>query len=378
MKLFRSKTTIPLARSSIKHSPLKRSVIFISLAIACFALSQTAKAVVPLPDGGYHNGNTAEGDNALFNLDTSQGLDNTAIGFEALYSNTTGDNNTAIGALALYHNTTGNSNTATGEYALFENTTGYDNTASGSEALYSNTTGTFNTATGWDALFGNTTGVGNTANGSQALAGNITGNDNTAIGGFTLPNNSTGSNNTATGLAALQLNTIGNNNTGNGDRALQENTTGSNNTATGRNALLLNTTGNFNTAMGGKALKNNSTGSSNIAVGFRAGELIDGSANIDVGNVGVAGESGTIRFGTLGRQTNAYVAGISGVTVPAGVGVIIGSDGHLGTVVSSARFKEAVKPMAEASEAILALKPVTFRYKHDLGLAPFSRTVRKG
>ena len=49
-----------------------------------------------------------------------------------------------------------------------------------------------------------------------------------------------------------------------------------------------------------------------------------------------------------------------------GVGVIIDSSGHLGTVVSSERFKDEIKPMDKASEAILALKPVTFRYKHDL------------
>src|SRR5205814_6573041 len=53
-------------------------------------------------------------------------------------------------------------------------------------------------------------------------------------------------------------------------------------------------------------------------------------------------------------------------TVPSGVGVIVGSNGQLGTVVSSARFKDAIQPMDKASEAILALKPVTFRYKKDL------------
>jgi predicted ribosome quality control (RQC) complex YloA/Tae2 family protein len=52
--------------------------------------------------------------------------------------------------------------------------------------------------------------------------------------------------------------------------------------------------------------------------------------------------------------------------VPAGVGVIVGTDGKLGTVVSSARFKDEVKPMEKASEGILALKPVTFRYKKEL------------
>src|SRR5262249_49367873 len=79
-----------------------------------------------------------------------------------------------------------------------------------------------------------------------------------------------------------------------------------------------------------------------------------------------AAESSTIRLGTAGNQTNTYIAGISGATVPGGVGVIVDSSGHLGTTTSSARFKENIKPMDKASEVILALQPVTFRYKRDL------------
>ena len=94
--------------------------------------------------------------------------------------------------------------------------------------------------------------------------------------------------------------------------------------------------------------------------------LTTGSGNIDIGNRGIAGESRNIRIGTKGSQTNTFIAGISGVTVAGGVGVIIGTNGHLGTVVSSERFKEELKPMDKASEAILSLKPVTFRYKHNL------------
>src|SRR5207237_3015736 len=77
-------------------------------------------------------------------------------------------------------------------------------------------------------------------------------------------------------------------------------------------------------------------------------------------------ESSHIRIGTSGFHANTFVAGISGVVVPGGVGVIIDTNGHLGTVVSSERFKDAIKPMDKASEAILALKPVTFRYKHEV------------
>ena len=80
----------------------------------------------------------------------------------------------------------------------------------------------------------------------------------------------------------------------------------------------------------------------------------------------MAAEAKTIRIGTGGRQINTYIAGINGVTVAGGVGVIIDSTGHLGTVTSSAQYKHQIKPMDKASEAILSLKPVTFRYKPEL------------
>jgi len=112
---------------------------------------------------------------------------------------------------------------------------------------------------------------------------------------------------------------------------------------------------------------NNTTGHRNIAFGPSAGaHLTTGSNNIDIGNIGVAGESATIRIGAGGTHMATFIAGIRGVTVPTGVGVIIGSNGQLGSVVSSARFKQDIKAMDKASEAILALKPVTFRYKEEL------------
>ena len=108
------------------------------------------------------------------------------------------------------------------------------------------------------------------------------------------------------------------------------------------------------------------TGGGNIALGFQAGvNLTTGSDNIDIGALGAAGEASTIRIGKPGTQTRTFIAGIRGVTVPSGVGVIVGSNHQLGTVQSSKRFKEAIKPMDKASEAILALKPVSFRYKHE-------------
>src|SRR5207253_5674596 len=66
------------------------------------------------------------------------------------------------------------------------------------------------------------------------------------------------------------------------------------------------------------------------------------------------------------KHRRTFIAGISGVTVSGGVGVIIDTNGQLGTVVSSERFKDGIKPMDKASEALFELKPVTFRYKHEL------------
>src|SRR5262249_12168125 len=148
--------------------------------------------------------------------------------------------------------------------------------------------------------------------------------------------------------------------------ALFTNTTGSNNTAAGLLALGSNTIGHDNTAEGFQALLHN-TGSNNIAVGSNAGaSLTNGSNNIEIGTLGAPAESNTIRIGKSGTQTKTLIAGIFGKTVANGVGVIIGGSGQLGTVVSSARFKEAIRPMDKTSESILALKPVTFRYKQEL------------
>ena len=225
----------------------------------------------------------------------------------------------------------------------------------------------FNTAEGEDALFSLTTGFNNTGNGAFALTSITTGNYNTATGENALYSNTTASENTAIGLNALTSNTTGFDNTASGLNALFSNTIGNFNAANGAYALYSNTTGIQNTASGYSALYSNTAGGSNIALGFQAGQnLTTGSANIDIGNLGVAGESRTIRIGTAATQRKTFIAGISGATVASGVGVIVGANGQLGTVVSSQRFKDEIQPMDKASEAILALKPVTFRYKKEL------------
>jgi hypothetical protein len=283
--------------------------VLIALTLGCFALSPQAQAVCQ--EGcDLTNGDTFFGQDALPN--DSQGHRNTATGAGALNRNWRGDSNTANGFMALFKNTTGSDNTAIGSRALFYNAS-IQNTAVGSDALFFNTIWGANTAVGSDALY---------YNDSPA---------NTAIG----------------------------------SSALYNNRTGSNNTAVGKDALYYNTAGITNTAVGWAALEGN-TGNNNLALGNQAGaQLTTGSDNIDLANPGVGGESATIRIGTSGTQTNTFIAGISGATVPTGVAVIVDSTGHLGTTTSSGRFKEAIKPMEKASEAILALKPVTFRYKHE-------------
>ena len=161
-------------------------------------------------------------------------------------------------------------------------------------------------------------------------------------------------------------NTSGSENTANGAFALYHNTTGHDNAANGQAALVNNISGNDNTADGVTALDNNTTGSNNIAVGSTAGfNLTTGDFNIDIGNGGAAGEAFTIRIGDVETQTRAFIAGIFAVPV-TGTGVVVDSDGQLGVAASSQRFKDEIKPMDKASEAILALKPVTFRYKHEI------------
>jgi Chaperone of endosialidase len=356
--------TTPHLQKSIGRSPLRLAFFLVPLVLAWFALSPTGRAQDASETDG--NQNTAmEGSGALSSLTT--GLDNTALGFDALFDNTEGSDNTASGAGALAFNTTGGSNTASGHAALFSNTTGSSNTANGDSALSSNTTGFSNTASGFQALKGNTTGAFNTAIGQNSMQSNTTGGDNTAIGVNSLQFNASGASDVAIGEFTLTNNTSGNLNTATGVHALQNNTIGSNNTADGEGALANNTTGNTNTADGENALNFNTTGSSNVALGFNAGtNLTTGSNKIDIGNKGVAAESKTIRIGKVGTQTNTFIAAISGVTVAGGVGVIIDTKGHLGTVVSSERFKDGIKPMGKASEAILQLQPVTFHYKHEL------------
>ena len=227
-------------------------------------------------------------------------------------------------------------NTAEGQSALLSLTTGTYNTAVGFLSLSANTTNTFNTAVGAGALFAST-GEGNTATGAGALVSNTTGSTNTADGAFALLSNTTGSDNTAIGRRALVSNT------------------GSGNTAVGRDALFNTTTGNDNVAFGRGAGANQTTGSSNIFIGDIGGAGI--SNVIAIGNSPVSGTS----------YDKFYAGAVYGITTDSTttLPVIIDNFGQLGTAPSAARFKKEIKPMDKMSEAILALKPVSFQYKSD-------------
>ena len=342
------------------------------LALSCFALCQMSEAVNPAPDGGYAGGNTAEGQNALFSL--TIGGYNTAVGFFSLRTDTTGSFNTGIGAGALLANAA-DQNTATGAGALLSNTTGAFNTADGAFALFSNTGGPSNTAVGNMALFSNTTGDRNTAAGESAMIANTMGSSNTAMGVSALRNNVMGNFNTAIGHDALSVNQVSGN-TAVGFRAAYGNTNGTSNTAVGYGALLANSTGEENTALGAGALQDMMDGGSNTAIGagtlqatanagctaigWHAGATGTGIGNVYIG----AGIDGPPNELGVTRIANIYSTGAA-----SGRAVYVTSDNILGTLKSSRRYKDEIKPMAEASEAIFSLRPVSFRYKKEIDAA---------
>jgi hypothetical protein len=313
---------------------MKTTIPLFSIVLAFFSVMISPQGRAVCQDACLANYNTVQGDNALLNL--TGGFSNTAFGANALLSMTSASGNTAVGVDALYYDTTGYVNTAVGDFSLYLNTTGWANTAVGTGALQQNSTGVWNTAIGASALQDNT-----------------------------------GSNNTATGWEALFFNTTGNNNTAMGSEAMGGNPdiqmTGSNNTALGYFALTYDTTGGNNTAMGANALTGNTSGCNNIALGYSAGvNLRTESNNIDVGNAGVADDSGFIRIGTTGTHTATFVAGIRETPITGAIPVGINANGQLGVRGSSARFKRDIKPIGRESEAIFALRPVSFRYREEL------------
>jgi uncharacterized coiled-coil protein SlyX len=295
----------------------RRGLLLIPLILVWFALCQQVQSATDAPE------------QVLSVRDTPDPgplpISNTADGQSALASLTTGIYNSAFGIYSLLSLTDGNFCTGVGAGTLLVNTAS-ENTATGAGALLSNTVGSENTADGTFALFNNIDGIQHTATGGQALISNTTGFDNTAVGFIAMQNNVDGSSNTAVGAAALR-----------------DNVSGVDNCALGRGALRFN------------------EGSGNIAIGREAGTTppLTGQYN------------NTILLGTLGDADaldpngRAYIGNVRDVATANldAVPVLIDSSGQLGTINSSRRFKKDIKPMDQTSEAILALKPVTFHYK---------------
>ena len=321
----------------------------LAIALACFALSPPLKAA-PCPNECGAGGNTALGVNALDSVNPAVGINNVAVGFNALTDNTDGFYNVAIGSAALANNTTGDFNMAIGAGALEQNN------------------GNFNLAIGFRVLFMNTTGVHLTGIGAAAMRNNTTASFNTAIGADALRENTISEANVAVGDSALTSYNgtnpgIDGFNTALGSIALTALTDGFQNTAVGRRALEFLTSGNNNVGVGWRSGDNLTTGSGNTFLGFQAGS--NEGPNVD--NVVCLGTRGDTQPAGQVTPNRTYIGNIVGVATGGpfpSVPVIIDQDGQLGTINSSRRFKEDIKPMDQASEDILKLKPVTFHYKN--------------
>ncbi len=309
--------------------------------------------------------NTAIGDSAMFNSNGDPGgngynWSNTAVGFKALYANTTGSYNAAVGLWALLSNTIGGANTAIGTGTLTQNTTGNDNTATGSNAMSDNTTGSENIATGTAALFSNTTGSSNVAIGAGVLFDNTTASNNTATGYNALRFNVDGSDNTATGYKSQYQNVSGIYNVSDGFQSLLNNVSGEYNTAIGTYALENNngSLGSFNTAVGGFTLFKTSNSQNNTVVGYNAGSLYD------------LGYNNTI----LGANCDAAFAGAyNDIAIGQGVVCTDNSQARIGNSatysiggyanwsnISDGRYKKNLKEDVKGLEFIMKLRPVTY------------------
>ncbi len=295
---------------------------------------------------GYYN--TATGSAALYS--NTKGYSNIANGVNALYSNDSGSNNIAIGTASLYSNALGSRNIAVGSYALNKNFDGSYNIATGSDALFSNLSGENNIATGQDALYYNTTGVHNIASGYQALYSNTSGNNSIAIGEYALQSNTSAGGLIAIGEYALTYNGVG----------ASQSYDGTANTAVGTASLYINKIGYNNTAVGAQSLEYNDNGYNNAAFGFQALRT-----NIDgIGNTAV-GVAADVNNGSLQNATAiGYFANVNASSkVRIGNAYVTVVESNAGSwTVSDGRFKNNIKENVKGLAFIKLLKPVTYNF----------------
>ena len=320
------------------------------------------------------------------------GINNTGLGYQALYNNTTGHSNVALGFQPLLNNTTGDYNTAIGNNPMGYNSTGSYNNATGSGALFHNTLGNQNVVDGWNAMFYNTTGSWNTAIGAGAINENTTGFSNVAVGVSALFNNTTGTNmiaigdsalfnergsagwNTAVGSKALYSNTTGNGNTALGYQTMYDCTTCTSNVALGYACMTGMQSGDLNIAIGPGALVDNASGTQNTATGYLSSYFSVGNYNTSYGaysletntsgsentglgcgaDVNMPGYSNSTAVGYAATitQSNEVIPGNSSVTL------IGGSVGW--SVISDGRYKKNIKEDVPGLAFINQLRPVTY------------------
>ena len=331
---------------SINRSPLRCGFFTMTIALCWFALSPPLKAVDCPSTCTAAGGNTGLGVNALTSVNPGAGgINNTAVGTNALTADTGGFYNVAVGSGALANNISGNFNMAIGAEALNQNNANF-NLAIGFRVAFQNTIGNHLTGVGAAAMRDNTTAGFNTAIGADALRENTSTELNVAVGDSALTSfNGTAATdgaNTALGSIALVALTSGQENVAVGRRALENSTSGSNNTSLGWRSGDGVLTGDGNTCIGSSTCTNTSSADNVVCIGQNsAGENFSNRAYIP----------------NVGQFTQNFVVGnVEFVTVRL-------SDGKLGHTVSSRRYKDDIKPMGDASELIYKLKPVSFRYK---------------
>jgi hypothetical protein len=327
--------------------------------------------------GGAVSTNTAVGASALA-ANEAGGTNNTAIGYQALDANTTGDGNTAVGDSALGANTTGSEATAVGYQAGFTVNGGTRFTAVGYQAAYTNTANNM-TAIGHKAAFANTSGGENTAIGALALTANTTASDNVAVGVSALSSNTTGGSNTALGKDALQQNTTASNNTAVGYQAGYTNSTGTDNTFVGYQAGYSSAVSSdtaYNVCVGANAGYSLTSGRLNTYVGHFAGNLMtSGSSNTIIGRydgnqggLDIRTASNYIVLSDGGGSPRIYIAGTNGYFFPnIRSSAAANNDlrfntgnGEIYYQTSSQRYKENIVDLEFDTSNLYNLRPVSY------------------
>jgi hypothetical protein len=271
---------------------------------------------------------------------------------------------TSVGASSLAVQTTGGNNTAVGYQTLFLNSTGVSNTAMGTHALAGTSSSSYNTAVGDQVLRSLTSGRENTGVGFAALELMVTGSRNTAMGSGALAR-ATGGSNTAIGWGALPALVTGEANVAVGESTLYSSITSGANVAVGSHALFALNNSVSNVAVGPFALQSLTSGNYNIALGLSAGlNVATGTSNMYLGNEGVNGENNTVRVGSGITHSRMFLAATRGVTtgLANATTVVIDSNGQLGTLSSSRRFKRDIEDLGAVREMVQQLRPVRFRY----------------